>query len=98
MLHCLSELFRGQSIQYILTPQPSSTSLQDSVSDLAHMGRVMSVGVDHDLHSMLLGHAQMNVIQIETVWIGVQLHRHFTLGSRAKHRIHIELVGVTPQQ
>ena len=50
----------------------------------------MGIGVDDDLDAVLLGHAQVNVAQVEAVGIGVEFHRDFVFGGGFKYGVDIE--------
>src|ERR1700689_4294657 len=94
MLHSLRELLWRQSIQDISSGQPSAPCLQDAVADFIQMRSVMRIGVDDDLDAALLGLAQVYIIQIEPVGVGVQLHRDFMLRCRGQDRAHVEVVSI----
>ena len=87
----------GQRIQHVVFCQPGAAGLQNAVADLFHVRGVMGVGVDHDLHALLLGLAEVDVVQVEAVGIGIQLHRNFVFRGGRQNGVHVECVGVAAQ-
>ena len=71
VLHGFRELLRGQSVQHIIPSQPGAAGLEDSVTDFFHVGGVVGVGVDDDFHALLFGLAEVDVVQIEAVGVGI---------------------------
>src|ERR1700681_2107766 len=77
MLHRLGKFLRRQGVQDIVFGEPGATRLGDSVTYFLHVRSMVGIGVDDNFHPMLLGHAQMNVAEVEPLGVGVQLHRDF---------------------
>ena len=71
MLHRFRELLGGQGVEHVIFREPGAAGLQDAVADFFHMRSVVGIGVDHDFHASLLGLAQVNVVEVEAVGIGI---------------------------
>src|SRR5215469_11175399 len=97
MFHGLGELLRPKSIQHVFFCHPRPTGLQDTKADLLHVRRVVRVSIDDDLHPVLLGLAEMNVVQVETVGISVKLHSNFVLRGCCEDGVHVELISIATQ-
>jgi hypothetical protein len=98
VLHRTGKFLPGQRIQHVLFGETGTPGLSDAVTQFFHVRSVVRIGVDDDFHTMLFGQAQMNVVEVEPIGIGVQFHRHFVFGRRLENRVEIELVGVATQQ
>src|SRR5579863_2433448 len=92
VLHRAREFPGRQRVEHVILRQPGTASLQDAVTNLLHVRRVMRVSIDDDLYAVLFGLAKMNIIEVEAVGIGVQFHRHFVLGCGSEHRVHVEAI------
>src|SRR5271165_5732451 len=97
VLHGFCEFLGGQRVQHIVFGEPGAAGLQDAVADFFHVRSVVRIGVDHNLHALLLGLPQMHVVQVEAVGIGIQFHGHFVLRGRGQDSVHVEGVGVAAQ-
>jgi hypothetical protein len=54
MLHRLGKLFWGQCIEDIIFCKPCPAGLGHSVMDFIQVGGVVRIGVDYDLHAVVL--------------------------------------------
>src|SRR5271169_3857656 len=72
LLHRPGKLLRRQRIQHIRFSQPCAPRLQHAVLDFLQVRSVVGIGVDHDLHPALLGHAQVQAGEVEAVGVGIQ--------------------------
>ena len=81
MLHRVGELVSRKGVQHVVSGQPSAAGLQDAKADLLHVRSVVGVRVDYDLHAMSLGLSQIDVVEIESVGVGIQFHCDFILRS-----------------
>ncbi len=93
MLHRFGELLGGQGIEHVFFGEPGAPGLEDAEADFFQVRGMVSVGIDDDFYAMLLGLAEMNVVQVETVRISIEFHSHFVFGGRREHGVHIELVA-----
>ncbi len=98
MFHRLAKILFRQRVQHVGRSKPRAPRLQDAVLDLLEVRGVVGVGVDDDFYAAFARHPQVNVIQVEPVRISVQLHRDFAIQRCRENRVHVEAVGVAPQQ
>ena len=71
MLHGFRELRRGQGVEDVIVGQPGAAGLEDSIADFFHVGGVVGVGVDYDFYALLFGLAEVDVVQVEAVGVGI---------------------------
>ena len=71
MLHGFRESVRGERVEHIIFRQPGAAGLQDSVADFFHVRRVMGIGVDYDFYALLFGLAEVDVVQVEAIGVGI---------------------------
>lgn len=71
MLHRLGESLCRQGVEYVVPGEPRTPRLQYAVADFVEVRSVMGIGVDHDLYTFLFGLAQVHVVEIEAVGVGV---------------------------
>ena len=97
VFHGAAKFFFGKSIEDVFRSEPCAASLQDAVLDLLEVRSMVSVGIDHDFDAAVACHAQVDVVEVEPVRVGVQLHRDLILGGGLQHRFEIELVCLATQ-
>jgi hypothetical protein len=98
VFHSLGEFRGGQGVEDIISSEPRSSGLGDPIADFFHVRGVMRIGVNDDLHAVLLGHPQMDVAKIKPVGIGVEFHRNFVLGGSFKDSVNIERIRIAAQK
>ena len=91
------KLFGGERVYDIAFRQPAAPGLKYAVFELLEMRGVMSIGVDGDLYASFASHAEMTVVEIKPVWVGVQFHCDFVLRREVENSVHVELISVTTQ-
>ena len=58
----------------------------------------MGVGRNHHFDAALLAHAEIDVLQVKPVGIGVALHGHAVFRASLQHLFHVVVEGIAPQQ
>ena len=72
-----------ERIQDVPLGQPCASRLQNPKTDFFQVGDMVRIRVDHDLDTTFFRHAEMNIVQVEAVWIRIQFHRErFFAASR----------------
>src|SRR5215469_18421296 len=62
--HRLGKFCYRKSVQDVGFGQPGAAQLENAITHLLQVRCVVGIGVDHKLHALDLGHAQMQVAQI----------------------------------
>ena len=58
----------------------------------------MRVRADFDRHAQILGTVQIAPVEIEPVWIGIELDRRADFTRLLEHRLHVEPVRLAVEQ
>src|SRR5258708_11214564 len=65
--HNFGELRGRQRVQHVGLGKPCAAELEHAIADFFQVRSVMRIGVDHELHALGLGHAQMLVAQLQAL-------------------------------
>src|SRR6266852_6557087 len=68
------------------------------MADEGQVDDVVGVGGDDDLYAAFLAHAQVNVREIQAIWVGVALHGDAVFGGGGEDFLHVVVEGITAQQ
>src|SRR6266702_3666830 len=94
-----SQEFRGgQRIDDILLLEPAAPRHGDAVADEREVAGAVRIGRDDHLHAAVLAHAEIHVLQVETVGIGVALHRHAVFRASRQYFFHVVVEGIPAQK
>src|SRR6266851_6169371 len=94
-----SQEFRGgQGIDDILLLEPAAPRHGNAIAHEGQVAGAMRIGRDDHLHATVLAHAEIHVLQVETVGIGVALHRHAVFRASRQYFFHVVVERVAAQQ
>src|SRR5712691_8215750 len=94
-----SQEFRGgQGIDDILLLEPAAPRHGNPVADEGEVAGAVRIGRDDHLHATILAHAEIHVLQVETVGIGVALHRHPVFRASRQYFFHVVVEGIPAQK
>src|SRR6266566_1102668 len=94
-----SQEFRGgQRIDDILLLEPAAPRHGNAIADEGEVAGAVRIGRDDHLHATVLAHAEIHVLQVETVGIGVALHRHPVFRASRQYFFHVVVERVAAQQ
>src|SRR6266851_1087358 len=88
----------GQGIDDILLLEPAAPRHGDAVADEGQVAGAVRIGRDDHLHATVLAHAEIHVLQVETVGIGVALHRHPVFRASRQYFFHVVVQGIPAQK
>ena len=78
--------------------QPGAAELADSVAHLVEFAGVVGVGVDDDLAAGFFRHAQVVIVQVQAVWVGVVFHRYSQASGGAEYLRHVQLISIAAEE
>src|SRR6266446_9413267 len=94
-----SQEFRGgQGIDDILLLEPAAPRHGDAIADEGQVTGGVRIGRDDHLHAAVLAHAEIDVLQVETVGIRVTLHRHAVFRASRQYSFHVVVEGIPAQK
>ena len=76
--------------------EPSSPRLLQPGSHEVKLINGVRIGVDHDVHTQLSRPKQVPVMQVQTPWVCVELHRDIVRAGGLKNGLYIDGVGISP--
>src|SRR3569832_134836 len=89
-----SQLCQRACIQHIGRLQPSPPGVPDGITQVVEVERAVRIAVDGDHHAGLLGHLAIDVLQIETFRMGVELQCTTAVPSGLDDALHVDLIGL----
>lgn len=72
--------------------QRASTGLYDPGAKQRQSSRTVGIGIDHDFDPLGLGGNQLGIIQVESLWAGVQFEELSLAGRGLHYRFEIDIV------
>src|SRR5712691_6187436 len=94
-----SQEFRGgQRIDDILLLEPAAPRHGNAIADEGEVASAVRIGRDDHLHATVLAHTEIDVLQVETVGIGVALHRHAVFHASRQYFFHVVVEGIPAQK
>src|SRR6266567_1664066 len=70
----------------------------DAIADEGEVAGGVRIGRDDHLHATVLAHTEIHVLQVETVGIGVALHRHVVFRASRQYFFHVVVEGIAAQK
>src|SRR5712691_2539072 len=92
------EILHGKRVENVRLFEPPAARHLHAVTDKREVGSGVRVGGDDDFYSALLGHAQVSVLEVEAVGIGVAFHGDAVFRGGGENLLHVVVKCIAAQQ
>ena len=83
------EIFDGKGVEDVRLFEPPAARHLHAITDKREVGGGVRIGGDDDFYSALLGHAQMGVLEVQAVGIGVAFHGDAMFRGGGENLLHV---------